>query len=127
MSLTKDGDSNLSNFAANDLQGKHSNPAYLENWLTTITPLTAGESAYGVTFDWDEEFGLPGAFIIKNLHFTEFFLKSVTLEDVPNHGKVHFVCNSWVYPASKYKSDRIFFVNKVYMVTCSSIYLGMHV
>ncbi|XP_009787604.2 linoleate 9S-lipoxygenase 6 [Nicotiana tabacum] len=100
---------------ANDLQGKHSNPAYLENWLTTITPLTAGESAYGVTFDWDEEFGLPGAFIIKNLHFTEFFLKSVTLEDVPNHGKVHFVCNSWVYPANKYKSDRIFFANKTYL------------
>ncbi|OIS96210.1 PREDICTED: linoleate 9S-lipoxygenase 6 [Nicotiana attenuata] len=100
---------------ANDLQGKHSNPAYLENWLTTITPLTAGESAYGVTFDWDEEFGLPGAFIIKNLHFTEFFLKSVTLEDVPNHGTVHFVCNSWVYPANKYKSDRIFFANKTYL------------
>ncbi|XP_009597615.1 linoleate 9S-lipoxygenase 6 [Nicotiana tomentosiformis] len=100
---------------ANDLQGKHSNPAYLEKWLTTITPLTAGESAYSVTFDWEEEFGVPGAFIIKNLHFTEFFLKSVTLEDVPNHGKVHFVCNSWVYPASKYKSDRIFFVNKTYL------------
>ncbi|KAK4339634.1 hypothetical protein RND71_041096 [Anisodus tanguticus] len=63
----------------------------------------------------DEEFGVPGAFIIKNSHFNELFLKSLTLEDVPNHGKIHFVCNSWVYPASKYKSDRIFFANQAYL------------
>ncbi|MCE0481752.1 Arachidonate 5-lipoxygenase [Datura stramonium] len=60
-------------------------------------------------------FGVPGAFIIKNFHFYEFFLKSLTLEDVPNHGRIHFVCNSWVYPASKYKSDRIFFANQAYL------------
>ncbi|XP_060219154.1 probable linoleate 9S-lipoxygenase 5 [Lycium barbarum] len=101
---------------ANGLQGKHSNPAYLENWLTHITPLAAGESAFSVTFDWDhDEFGVPGAFIIKNLHLSEFFLKSLTLEDVPNYGKIHFVCNSWVYPAFRYKSDRIFFANQAYL------------
>ncbi|XP_055816735.1 probable linoleate 9S-lipoxygenase 5 [Solanum dulcamara] len=100
----------------NGLEGKLSSPAYLENWITNSTPVVAGESAYSVTFDWNhEEFGVPGAFIIKNLHFNEFFLKSLTLEDVPNHGKVHFVCNSWVYPASKYKSDRIFFANQAYL------------
>lgn len=101
--------------SANGLQGKRTNPAYLENWLTTQTPLVAGESAFDVTFDWDKDFGVPGAFIIKNLHFNEFFLKSLTLEDVPNHGKVHFVCNSWVYPAKRYKSDRIFFANQAYL------------
>ncbi|XP_009610900.1 probable linoleate 9S-lipoxygenase 5 [Nicotiana tomentosiformis] len=101
---------------ANGLQGKRSKAAYLENWLTNSTPIAAGESAFRVTFDWDdEEFGVPEAFIIKNLHFSEFFLKSLTLEDVPNHGKVHFVCNSWVYPANKYKSDRIFFANQAYL------------
>ncbi|KAK4349222.1 hypothetical protein RND71_031977 [Anisodus tanguticus] len=73
------------------------------------------DPGFGVTFDWDEEFGVPGAFIIKNLHINEFFLKSLTLEDVPNHGKVHFVCNSWVYHASRYKSDRIFFANQPYL------------
>ncbi|XP_059288645.1 probable linoleate 9S-lipoxygenase 5 [Lycium ferocissimum] len=99
----------------NGLQGKRSNPAYLENWLSTRTPLVAGESAFDVTFDWDEDIGVPGAFIIKNLHFNEFFLKSLTLEDVPNHGKIHFVCNSWVYPSKRYKSDRIFFANQAYL------------
>ncbi|KAF3625834.1 putative linoleate 9S-lipoxygenase 5 [Capsicum annuum] len=100
----------------NGLEGKRSKPAYLEHWLTNITPIAAGESAFSVTFDWDhEELGVPGAFIIKNLHFSEFFLKSLTLEDVPNHGKIHFVCDSWVYPASKYKSDRIFFANQAYL------------
>uniref|UniRef100_M1CAP4 Lipoxygenase n=1 Tax=Solanum tuberosum TaxID=4113 RepID=M1CAP4_SOLTU len=100
----------------NGSQGKLSNPAYLENWLTHITPIIAGESTFSVTFEWDhEEFGVPGAFIINNFHLNEFFLKSLTLEHVPNHGKIHFICNSWIYPASKYKSDRIFFANQAYL------------
>ncbi|WMV11970.1 hypothetical protein MTR67_005355 [Solanum verrucosum] len=101
---------------ADGLEGKRSNPAYLESWLTHITPIIAGESTFSVTFDWDhKEFGVPGAFIIKNLHLNEFFLKSLTLEDVPNHGNIHFVCNSWVYPSFRYKSDRIFFANQAYL------------
>jgi linoleate 9S-lipoxygenase len=96
------------------LQGKHGNPAYLENWISTITPLIAGESAFKVTFEWDEEeIGIPGAFLIRNNHHSEFYLKSLTLQDVPGHGRIHFVCNSWVYPADKYKNDRVFFSNKV--------------
>ncbi|KAG2395137.1 linoleate 9S-lipoxygenase [Vigna angularis] len=57
--------------------------------------------------------GTPGAFLIRNHHHTEFYLKSMTLENVPGHGVIHFNCNSWVYPAHKYKKDRIFFSNKV--------------
>ena len=95
------------------MQGKLGRPAYLENWITTITPLVAGESAFKVTFDWDNEIGVPGAFLIKNNHHSEFYLKSLTLEDVPGQGQVHFVCNSWVYPADKYGKDRVFFSNKV--------------
>ncbi|XP_030959758.1 probable linoleate 9S-lipoxygenase 5 [Quercus lobata] len=100
---------------ANGLQGKLGRPAYLENWITTITPLVAGESAFKVTFDWDNEIGVPGAFLIKNNHHSEFYLKSLTLEDVPGQGQVHFVCNSWVYPADKYGKDRVFFSNKTYL------------
>ncbi|CAL9003385.1 unnamed protein product [Prunus brigantina] len=96
-------------------QGKLGKPAYLEDWITTITPLTAGESAFNVTFDWEDEIGVPGAFLIINNHHTEFFLKTVTLEDVPGEGRVHFVCNSWVYPAEKYTKDRAFFVNKTFL------------
>ncbi|XP_021817418.1 probable linoleate 9S-lipoxygenase 5 isoform X2 [Prunus avium] len=96
-------------------QGKLGKPAYLEDWITTIAPLTAGESAFKVTFDWEDEIGVPGAFLIINNHHTEFFLKTVTLEDVPGEGRVHFVCNSWVYPAEKYTKDRVFFVNKTFL------------
>ena len=88
--------------------------AYLENWIgNTILPIFAGETAFSITFDWDEEIGIPGAFFITNQHFSEFFLKSLTLDDVPGHGRIHFDCNSWVYPADKYQTPRIFFANQV--------------
>ncbi|XP_010025193.2 probable linoleate 9S-lipoxygenase 5 [Eucalyptus grandis] len=97
------------------LRGKLGKPAYLEEWITTITPLTAGDSAFKVTFDWDEEVGVPGAIIVQNNHHSQFYLKTITLEDVPGEGRVHFVCNSWVYPANQYKKDRVFFSNKTYL------------
>ncbi|XP_061994712.1 probable linoleate 9S-lipoxygenase 5 [Rosa rugosa] len=101
--------------SSNGSQGKLGKVAYLENWITTLGPLTAGETAFKVTFDVEGEIGVPGAFTIRNNHHSEFFLKTVTLEDVPGAGQIHFVCNSWVYPASKYKKDRIFFANKTYL------------
>lgn len=107
---------NLCDSVANGFKGKAAKPAYLEDWITTITPLTAGESAFKVTFDWDPEIGVPGAFLIRNEHHSEFYLKTVTLKDVPGEGDVQFVCNSWVYPADKYKQDRIFFSNKVHIL-----------
>lgn len=102
------------------LEGRLGNPAYLEDWARTGTILNAGESAFDVEFDWDEELGVPGAFIVKNFHHSEFYLKTLTIEHVPGHGRVHFICNSWVYPADKYKKDRVFFVNQVL------IYITLH-
>ncbi|EEF49838.1 probable linoleate 9S-lipoxygenase 5 [Ricinus communis] len=99
----------------NGLQGKVGEPALLEDWITTFTPATPGDSAFRVTFDWDDEIGIPGAFIIRNNHHSEFYLKTLTLEDVPGQGRIHFVCNSWVYPAKRYKKDRVFFTNKAYL------------
>lgn len=99
--------------AENGSNGKLGKAAHLEDWITTITSLTAGESAFKVTFDYDQDFGYPGAFLIRNSHFSEFYLKSLTLEDVPGHGRVHYICNSWVYPAKHYTKDRVFFSNKV--------------
>ncbi|KAA8536873.1 hypothetical protein F0562_029351 [Nyssa sinensis] len=104
-----------SNCRAKELRGKLGKAAYLEDWITKITSLTASDSTFNVTFDWDEEIGIPGAFIIKNYHHSEFYLKTLTLEDVPGHGQIHFVCNSWVYPAEYYKKDRVFFTNQTYL------------
>ena len=108
--------SSVQKIAENEVKGgKLSSPAELENWIISSIPLpiAAGESVFSVTFDWNKDSGVPVAFIINNYHHSEFFLKTVTLEDVPGHGKVHFVCNSWVYPAHNYKTDRIFFSNQV--------------
>nr|KYP63639.1 Lipoxygenase [Cajanus cajan] len=59
--------------------------------------------------------GIPGAFYIENFMQVEFFLVSLTLEDVPNQGTIHFDCNSWIYNAKLYKTTRIFFANKTYL------------
>ncbi|KAJ8760606.1 hypothetical protein K2173_015273 [Erythroxylum novogranatense] len=98
----------------NEFQGRLGQPASLE-WKTLTTPLTASEVSYKITFDWDNKIGVPGAFLIRNNHHSEFYLKTVTLEDVPGEGRVYFVCNSWVYPTKYYKKDRIFFSNKAYL------------
>ena len=82
--------------------------------------MTAGDTLFGITFDWDEAFGVPGAFIIRNHHQSQFYLKTVTLEDVPGHGRVHFICNSRVYPTKRYKYDRVFFSNKVHLTSGDS-------
>ncbi|KVI01734.1 Lipase/lipooxygenase, PLAT/LH2 [Cynara cardunculus var. scolymus] len=71
------------------------------HWFTKIAPLKIKELTYEVSFDWNEEMGIPGAFMVKNNHHSEFYLKTLTLEDVPGHGQLHFVCNSWVYPSKQ--------------------------
>lgn len=84
-------------------------PAYLQNW--NFTPVL-GDCKFTVSFAWDEDLGTPGAILVRNAHHGEFYLKTVTLDDVPGRGPIHFVCNSWVYPDEKYQSDRVFFANK---------------
>ncbi|RRT63572.1 hypothetical protein B296_00035401 [Ensete ventricosum] len=94
-------------------KGKIGPPAYLEEWVTTVTSVATGETKFNVHFSWDESQGVPGAIIVKNNHHSEFYVKTITLEGVPNKERIHFVCNSWVYPVDKYKYDRIFFANDV--------------
>ncbi|XP_014501040.1 linoleate 9S-lipoxygenase-like [Vigna radiata var. radiata] len=84
----------------------------------SLPTLGAGEDAYDVEFDWDSDFGIPGAFYIKNFMQVEFYLKSLTLEDIPNnYGTIHFLCNSWVYNSKVYNTDRIFFANNTYVTS----------
>ncbi|XP_009779646.1 putative linoleate 9S-lipoxygenase 5 [Nicotiana tabacum] len=94
------------------LKGELGNPSHLRD-----ENKSGSESKFCVIFEWDHEvLGAPGAFIIKNLNTSEFYLKSLTLEaSDPSQDTVQFVCNSWVYPAEKYKSDRIFFVNQAWL------------
>ncbi|CAN0856712.1 Linoleate 9S-lipoxygenase 5 [Linum grandiflorum] len=102
--------------SANGLSGKIGKAAFLEKWAQKMTPVTATDTAFTVTFDWDHTtMGVPGAFIIRNHHHSQFYLKTLTLDHVPNHGRIHFVCNSWVYPVHRYKYHRVFFSNKTYL------------
>ncbi|KAL7235183.1 hypothetical protein ACSBR1_018639 [Camellia fascicularis] len=97
-----------------DFRGKIGKKAYLEDWITKITTPSADVS-FNVTFEWDEEDGVPGAFTITNSHHNEFYLKTVTLEGVPDHEQIQFICNSWVYPKKYYEKDRVFFTNQTYL------------
>ncbi|KAF6162785.1 hypothetical protein GIB67_029054 [Kingdonia uniflora] len=100
----------------NAMRGRLSQAVYLEKWIKTGTSaVVVGESVFKLTFEWDADVGVPGAFIIKNFHNSEFYLKSLTLNEVPGTGKIHFVCDSWIYPAHRYKYNRIFFANQSYL------------
>ncbi|XP_058750359.1 linoleate 9S-lipoxygenase-like [Vicia villosa] len=96
-------------------KGRVSNPAFLEGLVTSIPTLGDKQCAFSIYFDWDSNLGIPGAFYIDNFMQGEFFLVSLTLEDVPNHGTINFVCNSWIYNYRKYRTGRIFFANKTYL------------
>ncbi|WOK93052.1 hypothetical protein Cni_G01745 [Canna indica] len=89
--------------------------AYLDTFVSSLLSVAAGESTFNVTFRWKAEDGIPGAVIVTNGHSSQFYLKSVTVEDFPGHGKIHFVCDSWVYPQEKYNYNRIFFSNSSYL------------
>ena len=60
----------------------------------------------------EPDFGIPGAFLIKNEHKHKFFLQSATLE-VPANQSIQFNCKSWIYPFTKTKTNRLFFSNTV--------------
>ncbi|XP_058073716.1 probable linoleate 9S-lipoxygenase 5 [Magnolia sinica] len=96
-------------------RGKLGAAVYLKGWIPTLAPIQASESAFEVSFNWEESMGIPGAVIIRNFHYSQFFLKTLTLEDVPGVGHVHFICNSWIYPSRRYKYDRVFFTNQSYL------------
>lgn len=74
--------------------------------------MTAKETEFIVTFDWEDWMGVPGALRVSNHHHSEFYLSSVTLEGVPGQDRIHFVCNSWVFPV-RIASERVFFSNQV--------------
>ncbi|WJX55911.1 Lox2p [Trifolium repens] len=90
---------------------------FLEKYLPTLPTLGARQDAFSIHFDWDAEFGIPGAFSFRNYTQDEFFLVSVTFDDIPNHNSIQFVCNSWVYNFKSYKTDRIFFSNDTYLLS----------
>ncbi|XP_030505305.2 probable linoleate 9S-lipoxygenase 5 [Cannabis sativa] len=100
----------------NGVKGNVGEPAYLEKLDSyDISTLSPRDIAFKVAFDKNESIGVPGALIIKNSGSDEFYVKTITLVDVPGEGHVHFVCNSWVYPFTKYDYDRVFFTNKSYL------------
>ncbi|CAO1942605.1 unnamed protein product [Urochloa humidicola] len=100
----------------NGNRGKVCAEASLEQWLLNLPSLTSSDNKFGVTFEWDvEKLGIPGAIIVKNNHASEFFLKTITLDNVPGHGTVVFVANSWIYPQYKYRYSRVFFANDTYL------------
>ncbi|KAJ7561183.1 hypothetical protein O6H91_03G017200 [Diphasiastrum complanatum] len=91
--------------------GKRSQNVSVQNWFLAFDGITVGDVTYTISFTVDRNFGVPGAFIIQNNHVNEFYLKFVSLV-LPDHSTIKFMCNSWVYNVSKYKSDRIFFSNR---------------
>ncbi|CAI8607961.1 unnamed protein product [Vicia faba] len=96
-------------------KGQVGKETFLSSHLPRLPTLGARQDAFSIFFEYDANFGIPGAFYIRNYTSAEFFLVSVTLEDIPNRGSVQFVCNSWIYNFKSYNKDRIFFTNDTYL------------
>ncbi|KAD4179637.1 hypothetical protein E3N88_28228 [Mikania micrantha] len=98
------------------LSGKVGKERNLKNLVGTLIPSTNSDSTFELEFNWEDEIGVPGAFLIINRHNKEFYLKTLTLTQIPDVGRVHFVCNSWVYPEEHYTNRyRVFFSNQTYL------------
>ncbi|MBA0764132.1 hypothetical protein Gotri_013501 [Gossypium trilobum] len=94
----------------NKYGGKVGSEIHLEGWNNRSSYLE--DRTFHVDFEWDEDFGTPGAVLVHNPYESEFYLKTITLQDVPGRGPIHFLCNSWVY---QNQGSRIFFSTKAYL------------
>ena len=103
----------LNEISGNGGRGKVGKAAHLEEAVVSLKSKTDGETVFRVNFEWDESQGIPGAVLVRNHQTEEVFLKTLTLEGVPGKGTVVFVANSWIYPQSKYRYNRVFFANDV--------------
>ncbi|XWS57529.1 hypothetical protein CRYUN_Cryun09bG0182200 [Craigia yunnanensis] len=96
----------------NILGAKIEDPVHIEKWKEKPS---FKNITFHVSFDWNEDFGTPGAILLRSSN-DQFYLKTVTLKDVPGQGQIHFICNSWVYHENHYKPNgRVFFSNKTYL------------
>ncbi|KAH9326929.1 hypothetical protein KI387_007107, partial [Taxus chinensis] len=93
--------------------GKTADEVSFLDWNAWDGPLS-GDTHYSIKFKWNSTLGFPGAFLIKNTHAREFFLKSLSIS-IPGHGSVRFHCNSWISPSSVNENDRVFFYNKSFL------------
>ncbi|EFJ31503.1 lipoxygenase [Selaginella moellendorffii] len=93
---------------------KQSPEVAVSDWFLSKDGFVPDDVQYEIIFQLHTSFGIPGAFAIRNHHKHEFYLKYVKLE-LPDATALHFPCNSWVFNASKYKNDRVFFSNEVYL------------
>ncbi|XP_057841009.2 linoleate 9S-lipoxygenase [Cryptomeria japonica] len=87
-------------------------PSYL-NWNPWDGPISS-ETRYTISFKWNSALGFPGAFVVKNMHSREFYLKSLTIS-ISGQGTVHFECTSWIFPSKVNPNDRVFFANKTFL------------
>lgn len=88
----------------------------LENWAINKAnlDLVADEDYYPVTFSVPKDFGQPGAFIVRNHHPNEFYMKTLRLE-APDQNTIDFPSYAWVHNYKHYPKDRVFFANTDYL------------
>lgn len=94
--------------------GKVSKECPVKNWDKVEDSMESGFVEYPVTLLVPKDFGTPGALVVRNKHRNEVFVKSLSVT-LPDGKEVYFLCDSWVYNVNKYKCDRIFFSNQVYL------------
>ncbi|KAH7447053.1 hypothetical protein KP509_01G089200 [Ceratopteris richardii] len=98
--------------------GKESKVVWMAgSWLfaTETDTKDDDQESYSLTFIVEQNFGEPGAILIKYYHPNWFFLEYITIH-MPSGSDVHFQCSSSVYNNTDYGgTPRVFFSNKMYL------------
>lgn len=83
------------------------------------TGLDIKDVKYVAEFDVPDDFGQIGAILIENEHHKEMYLQTIRLEGFSNNTLeiITFNPNSWVHSKFDNPEKRIFFTNKVHILS----------
>ncbi|XP_021746681.1 lipoxygenase 6, chloroplastic-like [Chenopodium quinoa] len=89
----------------------------VEGYVTEWRPSSSEQpyiDEYTASFTVPSDFGIPGAILVTNTYYKEFYLVEIVLDGFDN-GPVYFPANSWIHSCNDNPESRIIFRNHTYL------------
>nr|AFK38033.1 unknown [Medicago truncatula] len=102
---------------------------FLEKRIPFLPTLAARQDAFSVYFEWDNDFGIPGAFYIKNYTQGEFYLVSLTLEGTRTFFRTFFCLPEWMWQgflgSSLFSKDLLLFALYMFIIAPNNLRMSL--